>query len=159
MSKMDAALTENSKKSLWDRLSISWSLYKLLWPTAVAWIAGIGAFVIGLICSSQETSLPFARSGSAATAIFIFSTVFSVDHIAKRSERRANDLFKKVTSNWPLTGSAAQSKIEGKTARNTERVIRANIFLSATGLCFATLVWGFGDLLAHSYLRLFLLFP
>ena len=155
---MDTAVTENPKEPLWDRLRIGWSLYKLLWPTAVAWICGIGAFAVGLVCSNQETSLPFARSGSAVTAIFIFSTVFSVDHIAKRSERRANDLFKKLTSELLLTGPEAQSIIQGKTARNTEHVIRINIFLSATGLCLATLVWGFGDLLAHSRLGFFLPF-
>jgi hypothetical protein len=149
---------ENLKKPMWDRLKISWTLYQLLWPTAVAWICGIAAFAVGLICSNQETSLPFARSGSAVTAIFIFSTIFSVDHIAKRSEQSANDRFKKVTDKLPYTGPRSQSKTEAKTARNTEHLIRVNILLSATGLCLATLVWGFGDLLACSRFARFLPF-
>jgi hypothetical protein len=137
---------ENLKKTLWDRLKISWSLYKLLWPTAVAWICAIGAFGIGFVYSSHETFLPFARSGSAATAIFIFSTIFSVDRLANRSEQLTNNRFKKLTDTLHYTGSKSQAEIEAKTAKNTEHLLRINIFLSATGLCLATLVWGFGDL-------------
>jgi hypothetical protein len=156
---METAVMVGLKKSLWKRLKISWSLYKLLWPTAVAWSFGIAAFAVGFACSNQETSLPFARSGSAVTALFIFSTIFSVDHLAKRSEQSANDQFKKLTAQLPNTGSESQSKIEAKTAKSTEHLIRVNIILSAVGLCSATIVWGFGDLLAYSRFRFFLPFP
>ena len=125
-----------------------WTLYELLWPTMIAWVCGIVVFTIGIVCSDQETFMPFARSGSLVTAIFIFSTVFSVDRIAKRSEQRVNNIFKKLTDNMAHTGAASQSRIEAKTAENTEHLIRVNIFLSAAGLCVATLVWGFGDLIS-----------
>lgn len=122
-------------------------------------MCSICAFAIGLACSNQETSLPFARSGSAVTAIFIFSTIFSVERLARRSEQHANSLYKKLTDDLTVTGRQAQKHIEETTAKNTELVIRINIFLSATGLCLATLVWGFGDLLAHSHVGFFLPFP
>lgn len=147
---MKAGVTVNLKKSLWDRLKIHWSLYKLLWPTAVAWIGSVSIFVVGLAYSNQEISDPFARSGSVVTAIFILSTVFSVDRMARRSENSANEKFKKLTNGLYYTGHKFQSSFEDKTAENTDYIIRVNIILSAIGLCLGTLVWGFGDLLACS---------
>ena len=146
----EVALMNIQKKNLWDRIKIRLTLYLLLWPTVVAWTCGLGTFAIGLGFSNQETSMPFARSGSAVTAIFIFSTIFSVDHVAKQSEQRANGLYRKLTGSLPLTGASSQSRIETKTAENTVHILRVNIFLSAMGLCMATLVWGFGDLLSDS---------
>jgi hypothetical protein len=149
----------NNMRYFWRTLKTKWSLYKLLLPTLVAWIFSILSYYFGIVLSNQETSMSLARSGAAATAIFILSTVFSVDHLAKSSEKKANEYFSKITHGFPNTGKSHQARIEQQTRKNTEHLVRANLYLSAAGLCLATLVWGFGDLVADGKLAYWLLKP
>ena len=138
--------TMPTKFMLW--FEVKWSLWKFLVPTLCNGLSSLACYVVGWHLSKAASSMPLARAGALATAIAIGFTLHNYHEMIESSERAANETFEKATSALPLTGDGSQRRVSDLLKRNTRRVTWAVSVVQAVILITATLVWGFGDLVA-----------
>jgi hypothetical protein len=95
-------------------LTVKWSLWKYVFPVACNGLLSLICYAIGWHLSTDNSAIPLARSGAAATAIAIAFTLYDYRRALHASGQHASQTFAKVTKNLPLTGLASQNRIDEK---------------------------------------------
>lgn len=131
-----------------NRLRISWSLWKYGAPTAASVAIAAICYAVGWLFSTPCDGMPFSRSGAAATFFAIGFAVYDFKLGLAESETKAKAIIDRATEGFPLTGASSRKISHKKIENNTSRATMAISWVQVSLLMLATLIWGFGDLIA-----------
>ncbi len=137
---LEVRLFDSQWMSLKKNAARKWSLYRILVPSVIGLLLSFGCYALGYVYSDQNSSLPLARSGSAAAAILILFSLYNVGNILTHRQAQAEPYFEKITKGLSLTGQQSQERIRKKLVANTEHATRSVVVTNALGLSLATVV-------------------
>jgi len=132
-------------------LKVLWSEYKFYVLPCVQAALTLACYAVGYILSSSADGTPMARSGALATAISLVFTLWSYGDILNKGNRMSKEQFGRVIESMNMDSRRADAakasyalKLDGQTSKIGGYITLAHTLI----LVVATLVWGFGDLVA-----------
>jgi hypothetical protein len=132
-------------------LKTKWSLWKYAAPAVVCALIEVAIYLAGWRMSSSSDSMPLARSGAAATAVSLGFALWDFREAVANSERRAKETVDRVFEGLyapHVDKEARQAAINEQLKDNSNKINRAISLIYGVLLIVATIIWGFGDLVA-----------